>query len=212
MPKKPTVFIVDDDASVRRSLERLMRCAGYDVETYEDAQSFLRQHCHESPGCLVLDVKMPGADGLALQEKLSHRDEALPIIFITGHGDIPMSVKAMKRGAFDFLTKPFDDKALLTAVKGAIEKDAREACVHAERRALRCRYETLSAREREVFLHLLTGRLNKQIAADLGIKEKTVKVHRSRILRKFKAGSIAQLVRIAIRMGMDLPTEYDSLK
>lgn len=198
---RATVFLVDDDPSIRKSVSRLLDSAGYAVSAFESAEHFLERHCHEGPGCLILDVQLPGIDGLTLQEQIAHCEDALPIIFISGHGDIPMSVRALKTGALDFLPKPFDADALLKAVGAAVQKDACEAAQHAERRALRCRHAALTPREREVFAHLLTGKLNKQIGAAIGITEKTVKYHRANVLRKFGVTSTAELVRIAGKLG-----------
>lgn len=202
MKTKGTVFLVDDDPSVRKGVSRLLSTAGYAVEVFASADAFLEQHCHEGPGCLILDVQLPGIDGLTLQEQLAHREDALPILFISGHGDIPMSVRAMKAGALDFLPKPFDADALLKVVGAAVEKDAGEAAQHAERRALRCRYAALTPREREVFAHLLTGKLNKQIGAAIGITEKTIKYHRANVLRKFGVTSAIELACIAGKLGL----------
>ncbi len=202
MKTKGTVFLVDDDPSVRKGVSRLLSTAGYAVEVFASADAFLERHCHEGPGCLILDVQLPGIDGLTLQEQLAHREDALPIIFISGHGDIPMSVRAMKAGALDFLPKPFDADALLKVVGAAVEKDAGEAAQHAERRALRCRYAALTPREREVFAHLLTGKLNKQIGAEIGITEKTVKYHRANVFRKFGVTSTIELARIAGKLDL----------
>ncbi len=205
MNGKITVFVVDDDPSVRRSLGRLLATTGYAVELFASADTFLDRHRHEGPGCLILDVQLPGMDGLALQEQITHQEDALPIIFISGHADIPISVRAMKTGALDFLPKPFDAEAMLAAVAAAVARDADGAARHAERRALRCRYDTLTLREREVFAFLLTGMLNKQIGAEIGIAEKTVKYHRGNVFRKFGVKSVAELVRIAEKLGIEAP-------
>jgi FixJ family two-component response regulator len=199
-----TVFLVDDDASVRRALTRLIKSAGYEVQAFASARDFLdyRRLSEESPGCLVLDVRMPGLSGLDLQHELRAANALLPIIFITGHGDIPMSVKAMKEGAVDFLPKPVKDKELLSAIEQAL---ARADHDHAERldvEDLERRLETLTPREREVMTLVVRGFLNKQIAFELGIVEKTVKVHRARVMEKMAVHSLAELVRLAERAGI----------
>jgi FixJ family two-component response regulator len=194
--------VVDDDASVRRALMRLLTAAGFEARAFASAAAFLEVHDPGAPGCLVLDVALPGLDGLQLQQALAVSSCARPIVFVTGRGDIPTSVRAMKGGAVDFLTKPVNDKDLLAAIRHAIEIDrlAREAQVEMD--ALRRRLATLTPREREVLAHVVAGRLNKQIAADLGTVEKTIKVHRARIMEKMAARSLAELVRIADRLGI----------
>jgi FixJ family two-component response regulator len=200
---RPTVFVVDDDASMRSSLTRLLRSADLAVETYASAREFLDSDAWDRrPGCLVLDVRMPGLDGLALQEELLSRDEALPIIFITGHGDIPMAVDTMKKGAIEFLPKPFDDEQLLQAVRDGLQKDAQARAVFAERTGILKRLESLTPREYEVLTYILTGMLNKQIAGALAITEKTVIVHRGRVLRKMGVTSVAELVQLAAKAGV----------
>ena len=201
----PTVFIIDDDASVRKGLSRLLRSAGYTVETYPSAEEFLRREHFDGVGCIVLDVQMPGLSGMDLQEELSKADYHMPIIFVTGHGDIPMSVQAMKKGAVDFMTKPFDDKELLRAVENAIEKDGLGRTEYHEVQDIRKRIELLTAREYEIFCYVITGMLNKQIAAKLKIAEKTVKVHRGRVMEKLGADSVAELVRLAEKIGIKPP-------
>ena len=198
-----TVFIVDDDAGVLKALSRLLRAKGYDVRSYTSPREFLAQHDATVPGCAVLDVAMPGLDGLELQHALtaaegSHR----PVIFITGKGDIPTSVRAMKAGAVDFLTKPVSDRDLLAAIARAEEQDAKSRRAHAEVAAIQARITTLTPREREVLGHVVTGRLNKQIAGDLGTVEKTIKVHRSRMMEKLGVRTVADLVRLAERVGI----------
>jgi FixJ family two-component response regulator len=205
---KSTVFVIDDDASVRKSLSRLLRSVGYSSETFPSAEEFLCREHFDGVGCIVLDVKMPGLSGMDLQEELSKADyHHMPIIFITGHGDIPMSVQAMKKGAVDFLAKPFDDDQLLQAVRAAIEKDREARAKHIEVREIRRRIELLTPRENEMLRYVVTGMLNKQIALKLGIAEKTVKVHRGRIMEKLCVDSVAELVRLAEKAGIK-PPEY----
>lgn len=196
------MFVVDDDPSVLRALPRLLSAAGLEARGFPSPAAFLEAHEPATPGCLVLDVALPGLDGLELQQALLAAECARPIVFITGRGDIPTTVRAMKNGAVDFLTKPVNDRDLLAAVRNAIEIDrlAREAQLEMD--GLRQRLATLTPREREVLAHVVAGRLNKQIAADLGTVEKTIKVHRARIMAKMAARSLADLVRIAERMGI----------
>jgi FixJ family two-component response regulator len=198
----PTVFIVDDDPAVLKGLSRLLRSARLNVATCGSPQEFLEQHDPRAPGCLVLDVAMPGLNGLELQAALTEKGSAVPIIFLTGHGDIPMSVQAMKRGAVDFLTKPVDDGDLLRAIRAAIEKDRVARQARAELDEIHQRLATLTPREREVMEHVIAGQLNKQTAADLGTVEKTIKVHRARVMEKMKVQSVAELVRLAERVGV----------
>jgi FixJ family two-component response regulator len=199
----PLVIIVDDDPSVRNALSLLLSSVGHQVKTYGSAQAFLDSGLDpRGPACLVLDVRMPGLSGLDLQQELTARNRSLPIIFITGHGDIPMSVRAMKKGAVDFLPKPFDDSELLTAVQTALQKAARTNADHQEQEAIRQRLETLTPREHEMLTYLLTGMLNKQIAFELDIAERTVKAHRKQVLRKMGVASIAELVRLAEKAGI----------
>ena len=197
-----TVFVIDDDASIRKSLSRLLRSAGYTTETFACAEEFLGRDHFNGIGCLLLDVQMPGLSGIDLQEELSKADYHMPIIFITGHGNIPMSVQAMKRGAVDFLTKPFDDKELLQTIEKAIEKDTHARAEYDESLNIRRRIELLTSRENEILPYIITGMLNKQIASKLGISEKTVKVHRGRIMEKLRVDSVAQLVRLAQKAGI----------
>jgi FixJ family two-component response regulator len=197
-----TVFVVDDDAAVLKSLSRLLRSAGLAAATFSSPRDFLDQHDPNTPGCLVLDVAMPGLNGLELQQALMARGHELAIIFLTGHGDIPMSVKAMKQGAVDFLTKPVDRDDLLKAVRVAIEKDRLQRQAHAEVAEIQQRLATLTPREREVMHHVISGHLNKQTAADLGTVEKTIKVHRARVMEKMKVHSVAELVHLAERAGV----------
>jgi len=203
---KPTVFVIDDDASVRKSLSRLLRSAGYTTETFASAEEFLGREHFNGIGCLLLDVQMPGLSGMDLQEELNKADYQMPIIFITGHGDIPMSVEAIKKGAADFLTKPFDDKELLQAVEKAIEKDTSARAEYDKALEIRRRIELLTSRENEILRYIITGMLNKQIALKLGIAETTVKVHRGRIMEKLCVDSVAELVRLAEKVGIK-PTE-----
>ena len=198
----PTVFIVDDDPSIRKSLDRLIRSAGLGVETFATAHEFLERHSHKGPSCLVLDVKMPGLNGLGLQEKLLSQDYAMPIIFITGHGDIPMSVKAIKKGAIDFLSKPFDDNDLLDAVHEALHTDSKAWTVRVELKDIHRRQESLTPREYEILTYVISGMLNKQIAYALKISEKTVKVHRGRVMEKMEVDSVAELVRLTEKMNI----------
>jgi len=202
-PAAPTVvYLVDDDASVRKSLSRLISEAGYKVQAYASAREFLAREPAKGPSCVVLDVRMPGVTGLDLQKTLTSAVHELPIIFITGHGDISMSVKAMKAGAVDFLTKPFAARDLLDAIQRAVAKDTRDLDTEARDDEILARVKLLTPRERQVFALVVTGMLNKQIAAELGIGEKTVKVHRARVMEKMRAGSVAALVRLADAAGI----------
>jgi len=197
----PVVFVVDDDVSVREALELLIRAAGLQPETYASAQAFLARPRVLAPSCLVLDVSLPDLNGLELQQRIGADRGDLPIIFITGHGDIPMTVRAMKAGAVEFLTKPFGDDALLNAIASAIERSRAALEQQAGLLALQGSYATLSEREREVMALVVAGRLNKQIAGELHISEITVKAHRGRVMRKMKAGSLADLVKMAALLG-----------
>ena len=198
-----TVNIVDDDPSVRKGLGRLLKSAGYEVEIFGSAREFLNvDPICERPSCLVLDMKMPELSGFDLQQELKQKNYALPIVFITGHGDIPMSVKAMKIGAVDFLTKPFDEDDLLNAVQEALKKDIKTREAIDERQTILHKIESLTPREYEILTYVITGMLNKQIAYDLDISEKTVKVHRGRVMEKVGLDSVAQLVRMADKAGI----------
>jgi len=197
------VFVVDDDISVRESLDLLIRTAGWQPETYASAQAFLARPRAVVPSCLVLDVSLPDLNGLDLQKRIGVDRGDLPIIFITGHGDIPMTVRAMKAGAVEFLTKPFDDDVLLSAIESAIDRSRVALEEQTGLRALESCYATLSQREREVMVLVAAGLLNKQIAGKLGISEITVKAHRGRVMRKMKAGSLADLVKMAARLGVE---------
>jgi FixJ family two-component response regulator len=196
------VFVIDDDESMRRSLATLLRSVGLDARVFSSPQEFMRAERPDAPGCLVLDVRLPGLSGLAFQERLAKEGIALPIIFITGHGDVPMSVRAMKAGAVEFLSKPFDDQVLLDAIHGAIERDRQRRRHAAQLAELQERYRALTEREREIFSFVIAGRLNKQIAAELGLSVVTVKVHRAQVMRKMLAKSIVDLVRMADQLGV----------
>ena len=196
-PITPVVFVVDDDVSVRESLELLLRFAGWQAEMFSSAQAFLDHPAAMTPCCLVLDVNLPGLNGLDLQQRIAAERPHMPIIFITGFGDVPITVRAMKAGAVEFLTKPFDDEVLLQAIGHAIER-SRVALGHEEnRRMLRTAYASLTPREQQVLAMVVAGRLNKQIGADLGISEITVKAHRGKVMRKMKARSLPELVKMA---------------
>ncbi len=202
MEPDPIVFIVDDDESVRKSLERLIISVGLKVETFSSAIEFLKRDSYHGPACLILDVRMPGLSGLDLQAELAKAQRTLSIVFITGHGNISMSVQAIKAGAVDFLEKPFEEQDLLDAVNLAIQKDRLAKEKLAELREIQERVESLTPREREVFALVVTGMLNKQIAFDLGISEKTIKVHRARVMQKMQADSLADLVRMSEKAGV----------
>jgi FixJ family two-component response regulator len=203
-----TVFLVDDDAGVLKALSRLLRAKGYEVQPYSSPQAFLTNHDSNVPGCAVLDVSMPDLDGLQLQQALTRKESQRPVIFITGKGDIPMSVRAMKAGAIDFLTKPVSDKDLLNAIERAREQDAKHRLRQAELDSIQRRLARLTAREREVLAHVVAGRLNKQIAGELGTVEKTIKVHRSRMMEKLGIRTVADLVRLAEKAGISPSDQY----
>ena len=203
--REPKVFIavVDDDLSVREGLESLIRsAAGCRVETFASAQEFLARPNTEAPNCLILDLQLPGLSGLDLQKRMAEVGPEIPIVFLTGHGNIPASVRAMKAGAVEFLTKPFDDEELLHAIQEAIERDRRNRQQHTEMHELQVRYELLTVREREVMQQVVSGLLNKQVAAELNITEFTVKVHRGQVMRKMRADSLADLVRMSQSLGI----------
>jgi FixJ family two-component response regulator len=200
--ERPIVFVIDDDDSVRRSLERLLRSVDLDVETFASAQDFLRKPMPDRPACVVLDLRLPGPSGLELQESLIRSGHEVPIVFISGHADVPSSVRAIKAGAVDFLQKPFSDQALLDIIHGALRRDREARRDRAEVASIRVRFDTLTPRERDVLRLVIQGRLNKQIAGDLGISEKTVKFHRGRVMEKTQVGSVAELVRQADRLGL----------
>jgi FixJ family two-component response regulator len=199
---EPIVFVVDDDPSVRRSIERLTGSLGFKVQTFGSAAEFLERARSEGPACLVLDVRLPGLSGLDLQRELTHSGFQLPIIFMTAHGDIPMTVRAMKGGAVEFLTKPFRPHHLLDAIRTAIERDRDGFKQRSEVAQLRNRYDLLTPREREVFAHLISGLLNKQIAGKLVTTERTIKFHRAHIMKKMRADSLTDLVRMAQKLGI----------
>ncbi len=200
--EQAVIYIVDDDPSLRTALGRLVRAAGHRAETFATAAEFLASPRADGPACVVLDVRMPGTSGLDLQGALAATEEELPIIFLTGHGDVPMTARAMKAGAVDFLTKPVKRPDLLEAIRRALARHLQARTDRAERNALEARLGTLTPREREVFALVVRGLLNKQIAAELRISEPTVKVHRGRVMRKMQADSLAELVRLAERLGL----------
>jgi FixJ family two-component response regulator len=200
---EPIVFVVDDDVSVRESLEALITSAGFDVQVFASAAEFLSRPQPTGPSCLILDVSLPDLNGLELQERLSSSRTSMPIIFITGHGDVPMTVKAMKAGAVEFFTKPYDDDALVDAIRAALDRSCRAMEHDASLRELRESYTSLSARERQVMALVVSGLLNKQIADQLGIAEITVKSHRGQVMRKMKADSLAALVRMDGRLRLE---------
>jgi len=199
---EPIVFVVDDDISVRESLEALLRHEGWRPEIFESAQEFLARPKPVTPSCLILDVNLPDLNGLDLQQRLAPDRTDMPIIFLTGYGDVPMTVRAMKAGAAEFLTKPFKDDVLLAAVQGAIERSREALAQETEKRLLQDRFQTLSGREREVMELIVRGLLNKQVGGDLGISEITVKAHRGKVMQKMNARSFADLVKMAATLGL----------
>ena len=204
---EPIVFIVDDDESVRKALSRLIKSVDLKVETFSSANDFLKRDPYDGPACLVLDIRMPGLSGLDLQTELAKAKRSLSLVFITGHGNIPMSVQAMKAGAVDFIEKPFDEQALLDAVHLAIQKDRAAKEKLAELKEIQEHVESLTPREHEVFALVVTGMLNKQIAFEMGISEKTIKVHRARVMQKMQAESLADLGRMAEKASVHAATD-----
>jgi len=200
---EPTIFVIDDDLSVRKSLSRLLRSMGYAVEVFSSAEEFLGREHFDGIGCIILDVQMPGLSGMDLQVELGKAEYSTPIVFLTGRGDIPMSVEAMKKGAVHFLTKPLDDTDLLRGVKEAIEKDRKAKAIQAEVEDIRGRIGLLTPREYEILRYVVSGKLNKQIAFSLEIAEKTVKIHRGRVMEKMAVDSVAELVRLAQKTGIE---------
>ena len=196
----PIVFVVDDDVSVRESLEALLRCEGWQPETYGSAAEFLARPRVQTPSCLILDVSLPGLNGLDLQKRVAFERAEMPIIFITGHGDVPMTVRAMKAGAQEFLTKPFNDEVLLAAIRHALERSRIALGREMEMQGLKSRYASLTSRERQVMALVASGKPNKQVGSELGISEITVKAHRGRVMEKMKADSIADLVKMAAKL------------
>jgi len=199
---RAVVFVVDDDASMRRSLESLLRSVGNDVRLFASAQEFMQAPRPDAPGCLVLDVRLPGMSGLTFQHELAKAGVGLPVIFITGHGDVPMTVRAMKAGAAEFLTKPFDDQVLLDAIDAAIERDRARRRDAASLAVLSARYNELTEREKQVMKLVVAGWVNKRIAAELGLSLVTIKLHRGQVMRKMLVKSVAELVRMADRLGL----------
>ena len=198
---RPTIFVVDDDSAVRDALKLLLRSVGQSVETYGAGSEFLESYSEDRPGCLVLDIRMPGMSGLELQQKLNEKHSILPIIFITGHGDVPMAVEAMQAGAVDFIQKPFRDQDLIDRINQALEKDTSNRAALGERNDIRKRLETLTPREREVLDLVVHGKANKVIAGDLKLSQRTVEIHRARVMEKMQASSLAHLVRMVLEVG-----------
>ncbi len=199
--EKSVVYVIDDDPSMRRALEGLLASVGHEVRLFASAPEFMQAPRNDVPGCLLLDVRLPGMSGLAFQQELTKAGVALPIIFVTGHGDVPMSVRAMKAGAVEFLTKPFDDQVLLDSVHSALECDRARRLDAAGLAALQARYQELTDRERQVMSHVVAGQVNKRIADALGLSVVTIKVHRGQVMKKMRAESVAELVRMADRLG-----------
>jgi FixJ family two-component response regulator len=206
--ENPIVYVIDDDASLREALNSLIRSAGFQVQEFSSATEFLHSNLSNAHGCLVLDVRLPGLSGLDLQRELARADIQIPIIFITGYGDIPMSVRAMKAGALEFLTKPFREQELLDAVQQAIERDSSFRRAQTELAELRERFQSLTPRQREVMQFVVSGLLNKQIAPELGISEVTVKLQRGQVMQKMCARSLADLVRMAEKLGISIGGKY----
>ncbi len=196
------IFVIDDEASVRKALGRVLQHAGYQVETFASAAEFLKRTSYDGPGCIILDFQMPGLTGIELQAQLAEVDCHLPVIFLSGHGDIPISVKAMKAGAVDFLTKPFKNPDLLEAVRVSLQKDTDARGMRQEAHRIQQRLDTMTDREKEVLRWVIGGHLNKQIAAELGITEATIKAHRARVMEKMQANSVADLVRMVEKIGI----------
>jgi len=204
-PATPTVFVVDDDEGVRNSLRFLLKSVGLMTRALASASEFLEVYKHNQPGCLVLDVRMPGMSGIELQQQLNLRGAPIPVIFITGHGDIPMAVEAMQHGAFDFLQKPFRDQDLIDRIQRALERDARNRAALAQHVRIRERLESLTPREREVLVLMTRGKPNKVMAAELGVSQRTVEIHRARVMEKSGANSLAHLVRMVMDMEAEQP-------
>ncbi|TRL33801.1 response regulator transcription factor [Rhizobium straminoryzae] len=202
MGERPTVYVIDDDESVRAGLDSLLRSVGYDSHGFASPRAFLAHPPVTGPSCLVLDIRMPDASGLDFQDELAAMGRCIPIVFLTGHGDVPMSVKAMKAGAVSFLLKPFREQDLLDAIREALDRDRARLRQDDQASELRERFATLTAREREVMARVVVGRLNKQIAAEIGLSEVTVKVHRGHVMRKMQADTVADLIRMADRLGI----------
>ena len=203
MPPNPTIIrVVDDDASFRNAISRLVRAGGYAVQTFASAREFLQSARADVPGCVLLDLRMPGPSGLDLQRTLAQSENPLPLVFRTGHGDIPTSVRAVRAGADDFLTKPVQKEVLFPAIERALARDAQEREMRARRRELRARFDALTPREREVLAHVLRGQLNKQIAGDLGASERTIKAHRANLMAKLQVQSVAELAHLAHEAGI----------
>ncbi|MCX6923248.1 MAG: response regulator [Verrucomicrobia bacterium] len=202
MPPVPIIFIVDDDASFRNAMSRLLRAGGYAVQTFGSAAEFLQSTRTDAPGCVLLDLRMPGPSGLDVQSALARSEYPLPIIFLTGHGDIPSSVQAMRAGAEDFLTKPVGKAVLFPAIERALARGTQEREQRTRRRELRARFDALTPREREVLAHVLSGQLNKQVAGDLGTSERTIKAHRANLMAKLQVQSVAELAHLAHEAGV----------
>jgi two-component system, LuxR family, response regulator FixJ len=205
-PATPTVFVVDDDEGVRNSLRFLLKSVGLTTRALGSASEFLEVYKHNQPGCLVLDVRMPGMSGIELQQQLNLRGATIPVIFITGHGDIPMAVEAMQHGAFDFLQKPFRDQDLIDRIQRALERDTRNRTALAQHVRIRERLESLTPREREVLTLMTRGKPNKVMAAELGVSQRTVEIHRARVMEKSGADSLAHLVRMVMDLEAERPT------